>query len=660
MLKKKRKPITFSVFVCILFLLGGCATAPTHDALQSSVLPELIPLRDFIANTDSNFNYQISPDGKKLAWIAVKGTQLTIFFRTLDGDTTQSIDTHSDDSIFSFQWAQDSQTLLFHQDTDGDENYHVYSVSINQPDALPVDLTPIEDIQATIVAIPRKDPEHIFIKHNGRDKTVFDLFRLSLKTVELEEISRNQGDTYNWLIDEKGKLRGRFRKLTDTINRFERLSEDGNRWIKTLDWDFDDFFTVAGFTDDPDFLWVLSNLDRDKVSLFKMDLRDSSMHHFYSEQDIDLDGVYISKITDKPLFVTSMPDYPRIHFFDSEVESEFNLVKQRFKKYLNIVSGDNSERTIIVTASSEKDQSHYLYQRDTGKMTLLGTAPLSRYAPILSTTTPVSFTSRDGLNIHGYLTIPKGLEGKTLPMVLRVHGGPWARDRYGMNESVQFLANRGYAVLQINYRGSTGYGKKFMEAAIGEFGAKMHNDLIDGVNWAIDEGIADRNKICILGGSYGGYAALVGMSFTPEVFACGVDVVGPSNLVSLLETTPVYWKYIMPFFYKYVGDPAIAEQRKEMEGRSPLFKVNNVQNPLLIVQGANDPRVKQQESDQIVKALRDSGKEVEYLLFEDEGHGIQKWTNNLVYFRKMEDFLAKHLGGRSAGFDYYELAIPFF
>ncbi|HHD56974.1 MAG TPA: S9 family peptidase [Desulfobulbaceae bacterium] len=391
-----------------------------------------------------------------------------------------------------------------------------------------------------------------------------------------------------------------------------------------------------------------------------MDLNDGSTEHVYSEENVDLGMVYISQVTDKPLFAASMPDYPRIHFFDPAVQEEFDRMQMQYEGYIRFVSSDNAERTVIVNVFSDKVESYYLYQRDSGKMTLLGKDPLSRYASSLGTTTPVSFTSRDGLLINGYLTMPKGLEGKPAPMVLRVHGGPWARDRYGMDETIQFLANRGYAVLQVNYRGSAGYGKQFMEAGKGEFARKMHTDLIDGVNWAIEQGIADKDKICIFGGSYGGYATLVGMTFTPDVFACGVDLVGPSNLVSLSRNTPPYWKNFMPFWHKYVGNPEIPEQREDMESRSPLYKVDFVKNPLLIVQGANDPRVKQMEADQMVKALRESGKEVEYLLFKDEGHGIRKWTNDLIFHRKMEDFLAKHLGGRSAGFDYYELVTPFF
>ena len=661
-LMMKKSTIHFSVLILALFSLVplGCATGPTHPSLQSASLPKLIPLRDFVANTKSNFNYQVSPDGKKVAWIAVKGVKLTIYFKILSTGKTTAVNTHSKRGVRNFYWAQDSRTLFYLQDHDGDENYHVFALSIDHPDDPAVDLTPLKGTRATIVSIPRNDSEHIFIQHNHRDKSVFDLFRLDLKTKELTEVDRNPGDVYYWLIDDDGVLQGRSRKNTDENDRFEVRSEKGKGWRKVVDWKFDETFYVLDFSPESDEVWVMSNLKQDKIALLLLNLNTGMMREIYSEADVDLDSVSISKITRKPLFAQSMPGYPRVHFFDADVQAEYRTLSQRYSGYLMLESSDNSEHTLVLAVSSEKKVSHYLYQRETRQMTLLGTHPLSKYSEILSSTKPIAFKSRDGWMIHGYLTIPHGLAGKKLPMVLKVHGGPWARDRYHLNNMTQFLANRGYAVLQVNYRGSTGYGKKFMEAAKGEFAGKMHTDLIDGVQWAVQQGIADRQSICISGGSYGGYATLVGMTFTPDVFACGIDVVGPSNLVSLLKNTPPYWKNGLPFWYKYVGNPEVPAERKDMENRSPLFKVDHVKNPLLIVQGANDPRVKQQESDQMVKALRQSGKDVEYLLFEDEGHGIRKWTNNLKFQRRVEEFLARNLGGRSNGFDYYQLGALIF
>ena len=654
-----KKLLSLLLFIFV-FSLNGCSTAPTHKNLRSASLPKLIPLRDFVANTKSSYGYQVSPDGKKLAWLAVKGTKLAIHFKQINSNKVQTINTQSGKSVGNFNWAQDSRTLFYYEDTLGDENYHVFKVSIDKPNAKSVDLTPLKGVRVFITKIPRNDPHHIYVSHNQRDKSVFDLYRLNLKTNQLTLIAKNPGDAEGVLIDDSGKLRARYRKLSDNRKSLESLSADGKHWKKVIDWDFEDSLRVLDFTPDSNSVWVISNIGVDKKSLYKMDIRTGKMQPVYAESDVDLDGVSISKVTKKPVYAASMPDYPRLHFFDAKLEAEFNRVKQKHDGYISVVSTDNAERTIVFFVSKEKKREYYLYNRDSGETSLIGKNPLAKHVSKLSDTKAISYKSRDGLTIHGYLTIPKGLEGKRVPMILQVHGGPWARDRYGPNHRIQFLANRGYAVLQVNYRGSTGYGKKFKQAAIREFAGKMHDDLIDGVNWAIKQGVADKEKVCIKGGSYGGYATLVGMTFTPDVFACGVDVVGMSNLVTLIKNVPAYWKSGMPLWYKYVGHPNNPEDVKDMESRSPLFKVNAVKNPLMVVQGANDPRVTQLESDQIVKALRASGKEVEYLLFKDEGHGIRKWTNNLIYHRKMEDFLAKHLGGRSAGFDYYELGTLIF
>lgn len=657
--------IHFIVITILVSILGACSTTAKHVSLQSASLPKLIPLRDFVANRQSNYGYKISPDGKKVAWIAVSGTKLAVHFKTIGTDKVKVIKNHNGNSAHGFFWGQDSSTLFSHRDINGNENHHVIKKSINTPQAKGIDLTPLKGTKASIVRIPSNNPTQIIIQHNKRDKTVFDLFSLDLKTNQLKLIAKNPGRVTRWSIDDEGKLRGRFRKISDTVTRFETFSATpsttNEKWTKVMDWDFDDSFYIIGFTKEANTVWAISNINRDKKALYKFNYKTKRKVLVYEEKDIDLENVFISKVTRQPIMSVSMPNYPRTHFFNKATALEFSALKKRLNGNLFITSADYLERTVIIAASSEKTASHYLYQRDSRKLTLLGKHHMANYQAILSSTKPISYKSRDGLTINGYLTIPKGLEGKhNLPMVLQVHGGPWGRDRFGINSHVQFLANRGYAVLQVNYRGSTGYGKKFKNAAIGEFAGKMHTDLIDGVNWAVSKRIADKNKICISGGSYGGYATLVGMTFTPDVFACGVDVVGPSNLYTLLKNTPRYWKNFMPLWHKFVGDPDNPKDRKRMESQSPLFKVNAVKNPLLIVQGANDPRVKQQESDQIVKALRESGKEVEYLLFKDEGHGIRKWTNNLIYKRKLEDFLAKHLGGRSAGFDYFEIGAMIF
>jgi dipeptidyl aminopeptidase/acylaminoacyl peptidase len=404
----------------------------------------------------------------------------------------------------------------------------------------------------------------------------------------------------------------------------------------------------------------LSNRGRDKKTLARLDLATGKETVVYAHPEVDLDNVLISEVTREPLAATAMPGYPEIHFFDESLEAVRKVFAQDGPFGIRLTGLDDSERYATLSVYTDRKVEHYFYDRDRKTKELLGEHPLSRHAAELAPMEPVAIKSRDGLTLHGYLTRPQLDANRPLPMVLKVHGGPWARSRWGLDTTAQFLANRGYAVLNVNYRGSSGYGRAFTEAAVGEFAGKMHNDLVDAVDWAIREGIADPDKVCIFGGSYGGYATLVGLTFTPDVFACGVDVVGPSNLVSLLESVPAYWRPWMPQWYKYVGHPDNPEDRRDMEARSPLFRVDQVEAPLLIAQGANDPRVNQHESDQIVAALEGAGKKVEYMLFPDEGHGIRHWKNRLRFYRKAEDFLAENLGGRSAGFDYYELGLLIF
>ncbi len=652
-----QKTISSLFALFILLSLSACSVTAKHPTLQSADLPPLIPLRDFIASTKSNHSYKVSPDGKKIAWVAVDGIKVAVHFRTIGSDKVGII--RSDSGIGHFTWAQDSVHLFHHLDKKSNENYHIHMTSTLHPEKPSVDITPFKGVKASLVSLPGNKPDIVFFKHNKRNKSFYDLFKLNLKTKKTTLVSRNPGKVYNWLIDDDGILRGRYLKLNDKKSRLERRLS-GSKWEKVLDWKFDDYFHILDFTGNPDELWAISNIGRDKTSLQRFNIKTKKSTFVYADDKVDLGTVYISKVTHQPLFISTSPDYPKKHFFDKTLQKEYQTLKQHFKKYIYFASTDRAERNVVIAVSNEKSASHYLYQRDTGKTTFLGKHHISKYQAILSNTKPISYKSRDGLTIHGYLTMPKGLEGRRVPMVLQVHGGPWSRDYYGLRMRTQFLANRGYAVLKVNYRGSSGYGKKFRDAAVGEFAGKMHNDLIDAVNWAVATGVADKDKVCISGGSYGGYATLVGMTFTPDVFACGVDVVGMSNLVSLIENVPAYWKNYMPFWYKFIGNPNNPKDRKDMQSRSPLFKVAAVKNPLMIVQGANDPRVTQKESDQIVKALRDSGKEVEYLLFKDEGHGIKKWTNNMKFQRKMEDFLAKHLGGRSAGFDYYEIGAMIF
>ncbi len=653
-----KRPLYSALFFLIFALwLNGCATTAKHPTLKGSQLPGLIPLRHLVVNRETSFNYRISPDGLKLGWIAVKGEILTVHFKQIGGDKVTTLSPAVPGSIFGFVWTPDSQRVLYWQDQSGNENYHIYLADSDHPDQPAVDLTPFENTRAGIHQIVRTDPDNVLITHNNRDKTAYDLYRVNLKTREQTMLAQNPGDVLFWLTDDAGSLRARVRKKAEEMRIFEIFNPLENTWKALMSLDLEDSLRILSFTAEGDAVWALSNRARDRISLVRLDLATGAEKLVYEDPQVDISGAFISYLTKEPLVAVAFPNYQNLHFFNPEIEADARIFLDQDHVALDLNSADYEERTFTVAAYTDKGYEYYLFNRDTRQKVLLHRNPISKYQDSLAAAQPVSFKSRDHLTIHGYLTLPQGTPGKELPMVLLVHGGPWARDYWGYSSTVQLLANRGYAVLQINYRGSTGYGRAFKEAAIGEFAAKMHTDLIDGLNWAVTQGIADPQKIAIFGFSYGGYASLVGLTFTPEIFACGVDVFGISNLVTFAQSVPQYWKNWMPLWYKYVGNPDDPEDRRRMKAQSPLFRVDQIQRPLLIVQGANDARVKQQESDQIVNAMRKAGKDVEYIIFKNEGHSIRNWQNRIIFYRKLEDFLAGHLGGRSAGFDLYEFAI---
>ena len=653
----KRPLYSSLLFMIFALLLNGCATTANHPTLKGSQLPDLIPLRHLVVNRETSFNYRISPDGLKLGWIAVKGEMLTIHLKQIDGDKVTTLSPAAPGSIFGFVWTPDSQRLLYWQDQSGNENYHIYLADSDQPDQPAVDLTPFENTRAGIHQIVRTDPDNVLIIHNNRDKTAYDLYQVNLKTRELTMLAQNPGGVLGWLTDDEGNLRARVRKNDEEMRIFEIFNAPENSWKALISLDLEDSLWILSFTAEGDAVWALSNRGRDRIGLVRMDLATGEEKLVYTDPQVDLSGAFISYHTKEPLVAIAFPNYQKLHFFDPEIEKDARIFLDQDRVALDLNSADYGERLLTVATYTDKGYEYYLFNRDTRQKVLLHRNPVSKYQDSLASVQPVSFKSRDDLTIHGYLTLPQGTAGKGLPMVLLVHGGPWARDYWGYSSTVQLLANRGYAVLQINYRGSTGYGRAFKEAAVWEFAGKMHTDLIDGVNWAIAQGIADPQKIAIFGFSYGGYATLVGLTITPEIFACGVDVFGISNLVTFTQSVPQYWKNWMPLWYKYVGNPDDPEDRRRMKAQSPLFRADQIQRPLLIVQGANDARVKQQESDQIVDAMRKAGKDVEYIIFKDEGHSIRNWQNRIIFYRKLEDFLAGHLGGRSAGFDLYEFAI---
>lgn len=635
-----------------VLLMTGCSAAPVRapaDAAATAPTPALISVTHFFASRESTWGYRVSPDGTRLGWLASHGGRSTVHVRTLGENDVRPIDTHSRRTIWSFAWARDSRRLLYLLDEAGDENYHVYLASSDRPDAPPVDLTPVRGTRAWVHRVIRSDPDHVVIAWNRRDRTFFDLYRVHLDTGAHTLIAENPGDVIEWMADQEGRPLARIRHIGPDERRLEVLRE--GRWVPLQRYDLEEFnLRMLAATPDGRGVWLLSSRGRDRSALVRIDIATGVESLVYEDERLDVEWVTMSERTGAPLAAFTYPGRQAIHFVDRTLGADLALLRRATPTGFYIVSLDDEERLVTVEVFTEKGPEHWLVDRRTRERRLLGRHQMLAFADSLSTTDPIELTARDGVRLHGYLTRPPGFAAPG-PMVLLVHGGHWARDYWRYDRVVQFLANRGYAVLQVNYRGSSGYGRAFRELAIGQYAGTMHDDLLDAVQWAVRTGVADARRVAIYGGSYGGYAALVGMTFTPDVFACGVAIVAISNLVTFYETVPPYWKLsVMPLFHKYVGDPTVAEDRRRLEAKSPLFKADQVQRPVLLIHGAKDARVNVRESEQMVAALRNAGKDVRYIVFPDEGHGRDygNWRNAVRHYAEVEDFLADCLRGRTS------------
>jgi dipeptidyl aminopeptidase/acylaminoacyl peptidase len=638
--------VRFAPGLALLGLLAlGCRSTPPPPAAASAP-PDLIALTRFFASREANWGYRVSPDGTRLAWITSHRGRTTIFFKELASEAVGIIDTHTPRNVFGFAWAQDSRRVLYLHDRDGDENFHVYLASTEQPDAPPVDLTPWDGTRSWVHRVIRADPDHVIVASNRRDRSVFDLYRVNIGSREAMLIAENPGDVVDWMTDWDGRPRARLRHAGPDARQLEVWR--GGGWAGLQAFDLEEFDVgLLGVTPDDRGLWLLSSRGRDRRSLLRVEIETGAETLVHEHPRVDVEWIRLSERTRAPLAAYAAPDYPATHVFDPVLAADLRRLRRATTTGLRILSLDDEERRATVEVFTDKGYEFYLLERG-AEPRQLGRSHTMAFAHALATVEPIVVTSRDGLRLHGYLTRPSGFAAPG-PLVLLVHGGHWVRDHWGYDRLVQFLANRGYAVLQVNYRGSTGYGRAFAELAVGEYAGKMHDDLIDAVRWAVARGIADPARVAIYGGSYGGYAALVGMTFTPEVFTCGVDVVGISNLLTFFESIPPYWKLsYAPRFLKYVGDPSRPEGRERLLAKSPLLRAGDVRRPILIIHGANDARVSVRESEQMVAALQAAGKDVRYVSFPDEGHrrDYGNWRNAVRHHAEVERFLAACLGGR--------------
>lgn len=635
-----------------LLVLAGCASGPTHPSLAGAQLPELVPVRDFVASRQSTGGYQVSPDGRRIAWFGVDGVVPAIWVRSIDGSDAKAFRVRAR----SVRFSADSRWLAITADPTGDENTRILVGRVEGSDTELRDLMPAPRSVVHLAEVVEESSDFI-VTSNLRDKKVFDLYRVNPAGGAPMLLATNPGNVTWWGVDRTGQLRARA-MVRGEQGLLERPGAEPGQWVTAAQWSRWDTLNIFGLHNGGHKAWALSNRGRDKLALVRLDLATGAEELFYERPDVDLDNVTLSRRTREPLVAYSMPGYPARQVFDPALAERLSALAGDQPAEVLISSMDQSDTVFTVAVATDRGSRHFLL-REGHAPQFLGENRLSLIAKDLAPARPISYTARDGLTVHGYLTVPVGAAPQRLPTVLLVHGGPWRRDRWGDGATSramqQFLANRGYAVLQVNYRGSSGYGRAHMEKAMGEFAGRMHDDLVDGVRWAVERGVTDPERVAIYGASYGGYSALVGATFTPEVFACAVDIVGVTDIARLLEAAPPYWELGLPWWHRYVGNPAVPADRARMDAKSPLYRAEQAQKPILIMQGVNDPRVRLEQSEWMVAALRKAGKEVDYVTFTGDGHGNQKWSNNLTMYRKTEDFLAQCLGGRTSGFDYYQL-----
>ena len=608
-------------------------------------LPPLIP-REVLFGNPVKTNAQISPNGKMLTYLAPddKGV-MNVWVRTLGQEDDKVVTADKKRGIRRYEWQQDSEHILYIQDRDGDEDWHVYQT--NQKTKNTRDLTPFQGVRAQGFNTDPNFPDEMLVQLNIRDRRLHDMYRINLKNGAVEMDTENPGDVSGFVVDNKFQVRAAQVMLPDGGTEIRVRDSRESPWRSLLKWGPEETFgNIWGFTPDNTGVYLASSVDANASRLLEVDLASGKRKVVAEDKQYDVGWTLTHPKTHKLEAVAFIRQRTEWTVIDKSLQADFDAFQKVHDGDLYIDSRDLADNAWIVSyAVDNAPGPTYAYDRASKKATFLFSdrPALEKYK--LAKMQPISFQARDGMTIYGYVTLPVGLEPRNLPMVLSVHGGPWGRDMWGLDNEVQWLANRGYAVLQIDFRGSWGYGKAYLNAGDREWGGKMHDDLIDGKNWAVKQGYANPKQVCIMGWSYGGYATLVGLAFTPDEFACGVDAVGVSNIVTWLSTIPTYWEPIKAFHKKRVGN--VETEEEFLKSRSPLFKADQIKAPLLIGHGANDPRVKQAESDQIVEAMRKNKKPVEYIVFPDEGHGFRRPENQLKFYAAAETFLAKYLGGRA-------------
>ncbi len=610
---------------------------------QNIMAQNLIPLEDFFKNPEKT-GFQISPDGKYFSFLAPYESRMNIFVQKVDSEKATRLTSETDRDIAGYYWANKDR-ILYLKDNGGDENFALYGVDKNGKNLKC--LTCFEGVRTQIVDDLKDFPDEVIISLNQRNPMVFDPYRLNIKTGEMTLLAENPGNIQGWMTDHQGKLRVAV-AIVDGVNTQLLYREHENEEFKpVLTTNFKESLSPVFFDFENKNVYATSNLGRDKAVVVLFDIANGKeIEVLFEEPNYDISNVSYSRKR-KVITSASYISWKRErHFFDEQTRQMFDNLTRHLPGYeIGISSSDDDENMFIIRTYSDRSLgAYYLYDFQNDKITKIHDVSPWLNEMEMASMFPIEYTARDGMIIPGYLTLPKGLTletAKNLPVVINPHGGPWARDNWGFNPEVQFLANRGFAVLQMNFRGSTGYGREFMEKSFKQWGLNMQNDITDGVYWLINKGIADKDRIAIYGASYGGYATLQGIVVTPTLYAAAVNYVGVSNLFTFMQTIPPYWKPMLDMMYEMVGNPEI--DSVQFRATSPALNADKMMTPLFVAQGANDPRVNKAESDQIVEALNKRGIEVEYMVKENEGHGFHNEENRFDFYRAMERFLTEHL-----------------
>ena len=616
------------------------AAAADAKKPETAAVPPKIPLRDFFKNPVSR-GYDLSPDGQTLSFLQPWESRMNIFIRPTAGGEAKRLTNEKDRDIRNYAW-KGNGFVVYAMDDKGDENFHLKRVDLKSGEVK--DLTPFPKVRSEIIDdLADVSETDVLITLNKRNPEVFDAYRLNVATGEMKMVAQNPGKVDRWITDHAGVIRAATQ--TDGVNTSLLTRPDEKTAFKmVLTTNFREAVNPQFFTFDNKNLYATSNIGRDKAAVVTIDPSNGKeLEKLYENPDVDVDALAYSKKRKVVTFAAFDTWKTERKFFDKQSETMYKTLSEKLPGYeVEVVANDKAEDKFIVVASNDRSPgSRNLFDAKTATLTkLVDVAPWLKESE-LAPMKPVEYKSRDGLTIHAYLTLPLGREAKNLPVVINPHGGPWYRDTWGFNPEVQFLANRGYAVLQMNFRGSTGYGRKFWEASFKQWGQAMQDDITDGVQWLIKQGIADPKRVAIYGGSYGGYATLAGVAFTPDLYAAAVDYVGVANMFTFMKTIPPYWKPFLDMFHEMVGDPE--KDKAMMEAVSPVMHADKIKTPLFVAQGAHDPRVNKDESDQMVAALKKRGVEVEYMVKDNEGHGFHNEENRFDFYGAMEKFLAKYL-----------------